>query len=156
MDWYQPHLNFPAKMTYHFSQKRPFSLSNLAQTEVLHIWKCPKSIILDLRYFEMCHFKKVSCTFWWENSNVVEISRDFDFWKYLTYTLIWVQAFYPCPWGNPTPCLKLKTCVQKWVVFQLFWSSRLQLWDQGSAIIDHSPPKMTKLSKNFVKSIFFT
>ena len=75
MEWCQPHLNFPAKMTYHFSQKRPFSLSNLAQTEVLHIWKCPKSIILDLRYFEMCHFKKVSCTFWWENSNVVEITR---------------------------------------------------------------------------------
>ena len=48
-------LQFPLKLTL-----QP-SLSNLAKTEVLRIWNCRKSIIIDLGYFAICSFEVIWC-----------------------------------------------------------------------------------------------
>ena len=51
-------------------------MSHLAKRELLHFWEDQKSIILDLGCLEMCFFSSYSVSrFWWENSNVVYITK---------------------------------------------------------------------------------
>ena len=59
-------------------------MSNLSKTEIFHVWNCPKSIILDLRYFETCHFQEI----WFKlfSGNIQMWSKfHFEFWTKLTY-----------------------------------------------------------------------
>ena len=81
MDWFQPHLNFPAKKNmsiFHWNWR--FSLSILAKKGVLHVWNCQKSIILDLSYLETCHLQKIGGNLksGWNHKKI------FEFWKKFT------------------------------------------------------------------------
>ena len=64
-------------MTCNFCFNWHFSLSNLVQTEVFHIWKCWKSVILILGCFETCHFQvnNLESIFRRENSNLVVTTK---------------------------------------------------------------------------------
>ena len=76
LEWFQPHLNFPAKMTYNFTENWHFSLSNLAKTEVLPVRNCQKSIALELGNFEGPFSSNLVSSFWRENLNVVGFTTE--------------------------------------------------------------------------------